>query len=145
MSNAANFFSEDEKQRISEAIAEAERMTSGEIRVHVENSCPGDPYERAVVIFEKLGMQATSKRNGVLLYVAVKSHDLAIIGDKGINEAVPENFWDDILAQLKEDFRAGRAAEGVCKALRKAGEQLKAHFPFEDGDVNEQPDALSHE
>ncbi|TND07706.1 MAG: hypothetical protein FD123_3025 [Bacteroidetes bacterium] len=145
MSTAATFFTEEEKKRIADAIGDAERMTSGEIRVHLENFCAGDPYKRALSIFEKIGLHQTKQRNGVLFYIAVRSHKLAILGDEGIHAVVPAGFWDNIIAQLQTAFGEGKAADGLCEALRQAGDQLKAHFPFQEGDVNEQPDHISHE
>ena len=66
MKSAAIFFSKEEQKAIKDAIAEAETNTSGEIRVHIENSCPDDVMDRAAYIFAKLEMQKTQLRNGVL-------------------------------------------------------------------------------
>jgi len=41
-------------------------------------------------------MQKTELRNGVLFYLSIKNKKFAILGDKGINASVSENFWDDI-------------------------------------------------
>src|SRR6478735_3091048 len=87
------FFTETEQQQIIEAIKQAELNTSGEIRLHIEPTCDGDPYERAQKVFESLGMQTTELKNGVLFYLAYKSKKFAIIGDKGIHEKVSQQFW----------------------------------------------------
>jgi len=133
-----------QEQRILDAIAEAERNTSGEIRVHFEKTCPTDPYKRAVQVFEKLGMTATQQRNGVLVYMAMRDHRFAIIGDQGINEKVPENFWQSTVTLMREYFAKGDIPEGIAQGILQAGIQLKRYFPYTEGDVNELKDDISY-
>ncbi len=140
---AIEFFSDNEKDTIKQAIMNAELDTSGEIRVHIENQCPGDVMERAAYIFNKLDMHKTEKRNGVLFYLAVNHRKFAIIGDKGINAVVPEKYWDRINADMLEKFAAGDFCNGLTDAITDTGMQLKAHFPFQSDDVNELSDDLS--
>lgn len=140
---AKGFFSEQEQASIVEAIKEAETNTSGEIVVHVENHCKGEPMDRSIALFEKLGMGKTELKNGVLVYLAVKDHKFAIIGDTGINSIVPDHFWDDIKEAMLQKFKEGRYAEGLCQAIRRSGEQLKLHFPFKSDDQNELSDDIS--
>ncbi len=142
---ASTFFSKAQQADIMLAIKNAELNTSGEIRVHVENRCPGDVLDRAAYIFAKLRMQKTALRNGVLFYLAIKNRRFAIIGDAGINAAVPVNFWDDIKDMMLQRFAQGEFAEGLIEGIGRAGEQLKCHFPFQKCDVNEQPDEISSE
>ncbi len=141
--NAIDFFSQAEKDVIKYAIAEAEGRTSGEIRVHIENVCDGDVLDRAATLFEKLGMVKTAQRNGVLFYIAVKSHKFAILGDAGINEKVPENFWSAIKENIAGQFSQGQYCLGLVEAITQAGQQLKKWFPRQSGDVNELPDDIS--
>ena len=94
-------------------------------------------------MFFALGMDKTALRNGVLIYLACESKKFAVIGDKGINDLVPENFWDDVILAMTEEFRAGRFAEGLSAAAVMAGEKLKEFFPYQEDDVNEQPDEIS--
>ena len=141
---AANFFSKEEKQRIREAIAEAELNTSGEIRLHVDNRFKIDVLDCAASWFEKLDMHKTEKRNGVLFYLAVKDKKFAILGDAGINELTPDDFWDNIKEQMVELFVENRFADGLVKGIGMAGEQLKQHFPYQSDDVNELPDEISY-
>ena len=137
------YFTEQDKLQITNAIRVAETNTSGEIRVHLENKCIGEVLDRAAYLFEKLEMHKTELRNGVLFYVAIEDHKFAIIGDAGINQKVPDDFWEStkelIIAKLKE----GKIAEGLASGIVKAGEQLKAHFPYQDDDVNELSDEIS--
>lgn len=128
----------DDEQKIKAAIADAEQNTSGEIRVHVESNCEGDVLDRATEVFADLHMHQTKLRNGVLFYVALEDHQFAVLGDAGINATVPDHFWEDITAEVIRHFKTKRYAEGLAKGIRMAGEQLKAHFPYNPtGDTNE--------
>ncbi len=125
------------------AIRQAELDTSGEIRVHIETTCPGDVLERASRLFEKLDMHKTQLRNGILIYLAIRNRKFAIIGDMGINTVVPDNFWDNIESEMLNQFRDNRFTEGLIKAIEMAGSQMKKHFPYATNDINELPDEIS--
>ncbi|MDP2339106.1 MAG: TPM domain-containing protein [Bacteroidota bacterium] len=140
-----NFFSKEEKKQITDAIAEAELNTSGEIRLHVEGRCKLDVLDRAAYVFTKLKMHETEQRNGVLFYLAVYDHKFAILGDGGINRLVPENFWDEIKLTMLGYFKEGKFADGLSTGILMAGEQLKANFPYQKEDVNELSDEISFE
>ena len=99
-----DFLKTEEQQRIVDAIAEAEHCTSGEICVHITPRCWGSPYKKALRKFYKLGLFKTERRNAVLIFVAYKSRKFAIIGDEGINNCIPEGFWDKALQQLGDKF-----------------------------------------
>ena len=131
------------EELVVQAIKEAELNTSGEIRVHIESKCASDPLQRAVYVFNYLKMYQTQARNGVLIYVAVESRKFAIIGDAGINNAVPDNFWDSIKQGMGEAFSKGNYVGGLSQAIREAGNSLKKYFPYQSDDVNEQPDEIS--
>ncbi len=141
--DAADFFSVSEKEDIKQAILNAELDTSGEIRLHVENNCPGDVLDRAAFIFDKLGMRNTAQRNGVLIYLSINHRKFAIIGDSGINSKVPENFWDAIKDKMLVKFRNSEFAQGLIDAISKAGEQLKKYFPHQSDDVDELSNEIS--
>ncbi len=140
---ADKFFSEDEKSEILTAIKDAELNTSGEIRVHIENKCAENVLDRAAFLFKKLKMHQTEKRNGVLFYLAINDHKFAIIGDAGINEVTPEDFWDDIKNEVILHFKDARFVDGLKKGIRMAGVALKDKFPYQLDDVNELPDDIS--
>ena len=137
------YFTEEDKLQITNAIRVAETNTSGEIRVHIEKHCKEDVLDRAAYIFEKLKMHKTELRNGVLFYVAIEDHKFAILGDVGINQKVPDDFWEEIKSDVFEKFKDAKYAEGLAEGIIKAGEQLKAHFPYQDDDVNELSDEIS--
>ena len=140
---ARSFFSDKEKQDIEFAIKNAELDTSGEIRVHIEDKCKGDPRNRAAYVFEQLKMHKTELRNGVLFYLAVNNRKFDILGDVGINKSVPENFWDGIRDMMLDEFRENRFVDGLINGITEAGKQLKKHFPHQLDDVNELTDEIS--
>lgn len=141
--NIKKFFSPEQKEKIIKAIREAEQQTSGEIRVHLEHHCKIHPLDRAGQVFRMLKMHQTQLRNGVLIYLAVDDKRFAIFGDEGINEAVPENFWEDIKEEMRGYFTNGDFTGGICLAIKKTGDKLKEFFPYHDDDVNELPDDIS--
>jgi uncharacterized membrane protein len=130
-------FTEAETQQIRDAIASAELKTSGEIRVHIDKKCFGNPVRKAIRVFNTLGMHRTKQRNAVLIYVATQHQKLAIIGDQGINAHVPDHFWDDERELMIGHFKRGNFVRGLIEGISKVGDQMKAAFPFEEGDVNE--------
>jgi uncharacterized membrane protein len=140
---ARTFFTPEQQEDIKMAIQDAELNTSGEIRVHIQKKCQGDVLDCASEIFKKIGMDKTKARNGVLFYLAVDNRSFAIIGDTGINEVVPADFWETTKILMINEFREGRFTEGLIAGITKAGEQLKKHFPYHKDDVNELTDEIS--
>lgn len=136
-------FTKEQKELITSAIKEAEMNTSGEIRVHIENSCSENVMDRAAYWFAELKMHKTEKRNGVLFYLALKDHKFAILGDMGINAVVPENFWNETKEAMLPLFALGNYAEGLSKGILMAGEKLKLYFSYQENDVNELNDEIS--
>ena len=141
--SAETFLTAEERVRLREAIAQAERMTSGEIRVHLEDHCEDDLMDHAAFMFDELGMIRTKDRNGVLLYVSVADRRVAIIGDAGIHVRVGEGFWQDVLDLMRGHFREGHYAQGLIDGVERAGEKLREHFPFQRDDRNELSNEIS--
>ena len=140
---ANHIFNKENKAIVVKAIEEAELATSGEIRLHVDDYCKGDLMDRAATVFEKLNMHKTDLRNGVLFYVAVSDRKFAVLGDVGINQKVAAHFWDDIKNEVITQFKLGNYAQGLAEGIIKAGEQLKAHFPYQKNDINELNNEIS--
>jgi len=136
-------FTEEEQGQIRVAVENAEKNTSGEIRVCVEKTCSEEVLDRAAKYFYQLDMDKTKLRNGVLIYLATVDRKFAIIGDAGINQVVPETFWDDTKNAMLEQFKYGKLVEGICTGLTMAGQQLKKYFPYMDDDRNELPDDIA--
>jgi uncharacterized membrane protein len=136
-------FSDEEQQRIRAAIEDAEKHTSGQLRVCIEKKCNEDVLDRAAKYFYQLNMQKTRLRNGVLIYVATVDRKFAIIGDAGINKVVPANFWDDTKDDMLNHFKFGNLVEGIVTGLAIAGEHLQKYFPHNEDDNNELPDDIA--
>lgn len=139
----ADYFSDQEKGCITEAIKNAELNTSGEIRVHIESRCKENVMDHAAWVFDMLEMHKTKERNGVLFYLAVKDRKFAIIGDAGINGKVQGDFWNDIKDAMLAHFRDGDFALGLAEGINIAGKKLSEQFPYMDDDVNELSDDIS--
>lgn len=136
----ASHFSAEERERIREAIAAAEQMTSGQMRVFFEAKCNDDPVARALTMFHKLEMQKTALRNAVLFYVAYDDRKFAIIGDEGIHEKVPEDFWLAVRDVCVNDFKEGNFVTGLQRGIGEVGTQLQKWFPHNATDTNELSD-----
>jgi len=143
MPTANNFFTKEQQEYLHQAIMNAELDTSGEIRVHIENTCKGDAMERALAVFKKLGMDKTESRNGVLIYLAIENRKFAIIGDEGIHAVVTEVFWESIKNKMMNHFRENHFTEGLVEAITETGKQLKAYFRHQSDDKNELSDDIS--
>ncbi len=143
MPSASKLLTAQEQTLVVEAIRAAEKATSAEIRVHIENHCKGDVLDRAAEVFSYLKMDRTELRNGVLIYVAVKDRKTAIIGDQGINRYVHREFWNICYKALSSHFASGDFAGGLCAAIKLLPDELREHFPHQSNDVNELPDEIS--
>jgi uncharacterized membrane protein len=140
---AREFFTKEQRDDIMQAIMNAELDTSGEIMVHIDKHCPGEVMDRAMFVFNKLKINQTRLRNGVLFYLAVKNRKFAVIGDEGINRVVPEDFWEKLKTDMLNEFREEKFTEGLIEGITKTGTYLKKHFPYQTNDINELPDDIS--
>ena len=144
MATDSLFFSEKEQQLIIEAIQQAEKQTSGEVKVHIEKKCPHpDVMDRAKEVFLFLNLDKTAEQNGVLFYLAYEDRKFAVLGDKGIDAKVTADFWNSTKDLLRQYFSKRQFAEGLSKGIAEAGFQLKKHFPYRSDDINELPDDIS--
>jgi uncharacterized membrane protein len=139
---ASEYFTDERLAEIGAAIKQAEKTTSGEIRLYVEDKCKEDVLDHAAFLFAELKMHKTELRNGVLFYLAMQDHKFAILGDGGINAKVPADFWDHIKEEMLIHFKEGRFAEGLERGISMAGKALAEHFPFKKSDENELSDEI---
>ncbi|MCH5597433.1 TPM domain-containing protein [Niabella ginsengisoli] len=142
--NKPDFLSNEEKEQVVQAIRDAESRTSGEIRIYMESHCKYvNPVDRASEIFYNLKMDQTSERNGVLLYIAVKDHQLAIFGDEGIYNKTGKEYWHELVSHVLREFNQEHFAAGICQYVYEIGEGLHAYFPYDRAtDHNELPDDI---
>ena len=144
MAKIEEFLTEQEEEEVVEAIRQAEKKTSGEIRVHIEKSSKGDIWKRAMEVFHLLKMDNTKQDNGVLIYVAIDDRNFVIYGDKGINDVVPPDFWESTKDEIVAEFKKGNFKQGLINGINRAGHELQAHFPWDEGtDENQLSDKIS--
>ncbi|KLT68935.1 TPM domain-containing protein [Flavobacterium sp. ABG] len=143
MSKVEDFLSKKEEQEIVEAIGMAENNTSGEIRVHIEQTTSKVHFDRALEVFHELKMDETQLKNGVLFYFAVADKNFVICGDKGINDLVSSDFWDSTRNIMVTQFKSGNFKQGIVDGILSAGEQLKKYFPRLADDTNELSNEIS--
>lgn len=143
MSLVEEFLTSEEELEIVQAIRQAERNTSGEIRVHIEKTTQISHYNRALEVFRMLKMFNTKEQNAVLIYIAVEDHAFVIYGDKGINKVVSNDFWDTTKEAMQEQFQQGNFKQGIINGVLKAGKELKAHFPWSISDEDELSNEIS--
>ena len=138
------FFTVEERQQIVNAVCDAEKMTSGEVRVFVESNCSFvDAIDRATELFFKMEMDKTKDRNAVLLYIAMKDKQLAVFGDVGIHQKVGSDYWNREVVKMISNFNKENYAAGICEVVADIGESLTQYFPYNnDTDKNELPDEI---
>lgn len=138
------FFSPEEQRVIVGAIREAEKQTSGEIRIYVESKNPlVSPLDRAGEIFFNLQMEKTEQRNAVLLYFAMKHHELAVFADEGIYKRLGKTFWENRVKEMVAEFSRDHICQGIVTCIRHIGTQLRKEFPYDSTtDKNELPDEI---
>ncbi|WP_194850086.1 TPM domain-containing protein [Nonlabens antarcticus] len=142
-SKVEQFLTAAEEQQVVDSIRASEKLTSGEIRVHLESDCEGDVYDRAQEIFHLLKMDNTKQANGVLFYLAIDARKFAVLGDTGIHAHVGDGFWNSIKDVMEVRFRESEFKSGLVAGIQMAGEKLAVHFPWDNDDVNELPDQIT--
>jgi len=140
---AEQHFTPPEQQRIVQAIRQAEKNTSGEVRVFIESRCSYvEAIDRAAELFFGLKMDKTNDRNAVLFYIAIKDHQLALFADEGIYQRMGAAYWQKEVDIIINDFTAKNLVEGICHCVTDIGNALQEQFPFESDDKNELPDEI---
>jgi uncharacterized membrane protein len=137
---AADFFDDAARENIRAAVESAEKLTSGEIRVYIEDQSKIDVLDRAAAVFAELNMHKTEQRNGVLIYIAFADRKFAVIGDAGIHTIVGQDFWESVKEIMLNRFKENKFTEGITAAVKEAGKVLVQHFPYKGDDINELPD-----
>ena len=134
-----------DKQLIEEAITRLEKQTSAELRVYIERTIPAPEgmdsedkgSRRALQVFYELAMDKTAKANGVLIYLAYKDHYCQVVGDKGIDQYVGDEFWQTVCSAMIYRFKQRQYTEGIIAAIERVGRELAKYFPIEWNDENE--------
>ena len=139
------FLARLDHDRIVRAIGAAENKTSGEIRVFVQRGEIKDPISAARAQFEKLGMTRTRERNGVLIFVAPRMQNFAVIGDEGVHTKCGDVFWQQLIEAMQRHLKAENFTDALVHAIEQTGELLAQHFPRRPDDRDELPNAVEEE
>ncbi|MDO4728622.1 MAG: TPM domain-containing protein [Bacteroidota bacterium] len=143
MYRVKDFLSKIDEEAIIEAIVIAEKATSGEIRVHIEDNATDTPLDRAQEVFFALGMDKTKDRNGVLFYICAKKHHFVILGDEAINQKVDARFWENTKDMVLSHFKKNNYKQGLIEGIIKVGEFLQKFFPSIEEKQNQLPNEIS--
>jgi uncharacterized membrane protein len=111
------------------AIRDTEHKTTGVIRVRISPRHVNDPVAAAQEEFMRQGMNKSPERNGVLIFVAPRSHKFAVIGDEGVHARCGDEFWRKLADAMTDYFRKSEFTPGIIHGVQKAGELLAEHFP----------------
>lgn len=140
-----SFLTKEEEQLVADAIELAEKNTSGEIRIHIDKKCKSDALESAKTVFAKMKMHETAFRNGVIVYIAIDDHKLAIFGDEGIHTKVDDSFWQKEIEILIDYFKKEAYLDGITTVIHEIGDKLSENFPFDQkGDKNELDNEITY-
>jgi len=136
-----NYLSDDDLLRISNKIKKEEKSTAGEICVSIKEKKPIFSFSSlenlAKEEFYKLGVDKTRDKTGILIFILLEKKQFYILADKGINEIVPKNTWDDIKEKMQLMFRQGNFCKGILNGIDEVAALLTKHFPIKPNDVNE--------
>jgi uncharacterized membrane protein len=142
-SPAHRFLTQPEAELLAQRVKEQEARSDGEIRVYIESHCPTmDPTVRAKEIFTSLRMHQTTQRNAVMIYIAFRDHDFALLGDSGIFQQTPNTFWQQQAKQLAKHFHHKNHLDGLSLCIQAIGDLLQQHFPPSATPRNELPDEI---
>ena len=102
-----------------------------------------DVVSEAKVHFLRLGMEKTRARNGVLIYIAPRSRNFAIVGDVGIDERCGAGLWNETASLMETHLKQEDYTAALVAAIGKVGAVLASYFPRLPGDQNELPDVIA--
>lgn len=137
-------FTQEELDGIKKATKEAELLTSGEIKVAIRSDCRRglSTKEQALEDFYRLGLDKTQDKTGVLVLIILQQRAVEVLADKGINDKVPDGYWNEVVETIASGFKEGKGYEGVYQAVSKIGELLAKNFPRKPEDVDEISDEV---
>jgi uncharacterized membrane protein len=137
-------FSTEALRNIEKAISASEKMHAGEIRFVVEAGlhpyeilCKKTPKKRAIELFGRLNIWDTEHNNGVLIYLLLADRDVEIVGDRGIDQHLGHDGWEEICNEMEVLFRKGQFEAGVLQGIAQISAELEKHFPQTGTSKNE--------
>lgn len=137
------------REAIERAISEAEAHHRGELRFAIEarldiwSLLGGETaHERSLDVFANLGIWDTEDNSGILIYVLLADHHVAIVADRGYRDKVSPGEWREICAAMEDRFRQGDFRGGALEGIQRAASVAAAHFPLDGENPNELSDEM---
>ena len=137
-------FSAAALRNIEKAISASEQLHAGEIRFVVEAGlhpyeilCKKTPKKRAIELFGRLNIWDTEHNNGVLIYLLLADRDVEIVGDRGIDQHLGHDGWEEICREMESLFRKGQFEAGVLQGIAHISAELEKYFPQTGASKNE--------
>lgn len=119
------------------------RRNTSLLRLFIRRHRVAAEVERAAFThFYAAGLQATRDATGVLIYISVLERRVWILGDRGINEKLPQQTWQAFVSRLTTGIREKRQGAALCATIEEIGSLLHTHFPPKDDDRNELSDLI---
>ncbi|MCX8010709.1 MAG: TPM domain-containing protein [Ignavibacteria bacterium] len=134
--------SKEELDKISDKIKEAEKLTSGEIRVSIKNkrglfNKSKSIRDLAVKEFFRLRINKTKQKNGILLFLLLSERQFYILPDEGISLYIEQTVWDSLAEETERYFKENQFCSGIVNVIEKCGKMLSQYFPIQIDDKNE--------
>ncbi len=127
------FLSKLDRATLEKAIREAERATTGSIRVAVLPHVRG-PLERVAELTAlRLGLTALPEHNGALIVVVPGRRNFHVWGDRALHEKLGGAFWLALANTISGHFKAGDFTGGLLAGIEATSRELAAHFPASRG------------
>lgn len=86
-------------------------------------------HQRALEVFFANNLHSTKNRNGVLLFISAMERRVEMVADRGIDELVADDTWNNIVDGMVKDLKKKDYVTAICKAIDDCGGILKTHFP----------------
>jgi uncharacterized membrane protein len=118
-----------DRERIRQAIEEAERTTSARIAVSIAPHFWGDIPRTARKALHRLPFARSRKRSGVLFFVVPSRKTFVILGDEEAEEKIAPEEWTKLAALVEQHFRSGDPTTGLERGIAEIGRHLAHHFP----------------
>ena len=93
--------------------------------------------EAAAAAFFSEALHDTRDANGILLYISVFEHRVWVLGDRGINDKIDPQTWQEIVDLVGRGIKQGNPCQAICAGIERIGGILEEHFPPRTDDKNE--------
>ncbi len=93
-------------------------------------------------LFQKGGIRHTNAKIGTLIYVSMFEKLTLVLPDRGAENAIPAEKWDEIDAGFQSIFTADDPGDALIEQLAKCRPIFARYIPPVENDINELPDNM---